>query len=329
MKVAVLLTGQPRCVQEGSWWWHNKCSPVGEHYHMDFYVHTWNPGEPNQYGPIRLAWKALDIDPQYNPVMDDYESYLSNFFAPILEYNNMSEVEGEKNLVMLGRALFARRSETDSRYAIFKKYFPNKNHHIDERTKYINSHVWEWFNSYHIGQFLSTYQATKMMLNTGIDYDFVIRTRFDSILNPMSPNDWMTIFRGIKNRDQDRVGIFVPWLYVQGGLPMLGDLISVASFASWKNYAENMEGNLFDLLTKDKLTLYPLNNGTPFITHVVWTMLGIPTNTSFFPITGAMPVNFRVCLYRKEGYNKPIEESTYDELANHYTTSDMQMRRDK
>lgn len=286
MKIAVLLTGQPRCVHEGSWWWHNKCSPVGEHYHMDFYVHTWDPGEPNQYGAIRLGWKALNIDPQYNPVMDNYTTYLNNFFTPILEYNK-----------------------------------------TDERTKYINSHIWDWFNSYHIGQFLSTYQATKMMLSTGIDYDFVIRTRFDSILNPMLPSDWMTIFKAIEihEKNKDRAGIFVPWLYVRRGLPMLGDLLSVASFASWKNYAENIEGNLFDLLTKDKLTLYPLNNGTPFITHIVWTMLGIPTNTSFFPITGAMPVNFRVCLYRKEGYNKPIEESTYDELANHYTI-DMQMR---
>ena len=123
------------------------------------------------------------------------------------------------------------------------------------------------------------------MLDTGIDYDIVIRTRFDSILNPMSPSVWMTIFKDIEIQEkQNRAGIFAPWLYVRKGLPMLGDLISVASFASWKNYAENIESNLFDLLTKDKLTLYPLNNGTPFITHIVWTMLGIPTNTSFFPI---------------------------------------------
>tara|TARA_B100000809_G_scaffold259245_1_gene303900 strand:+ start:527 stop:1402 length:876 start_codon:yes stop_codon:yes gene_type:complete len=286
MKIAVLLTGQPRCVQEGSWWWHNKCSPIGEHYHMDFYVHTWNPGEPNQYGNIRTKWKALNIDPQYNPVMSDYTTYLNNFFTPILEYNK-----------------------------------------TDEKTKYISDHVWTWFNSYHIGQFLSTGQATKMMLSTGIDYDFVIRTRFDSILNPMSSSDWMTIFKDIEIQEkQDRTGIFVPWVYVRGGLPMLGDLISVSSFASWKNYAQHIEGNLFDLLTKDKLTLYPLNgegdNGTPFITHVVWTMLGIPTNTSFFPINGAMPVNFRVCLYRREGYNKSIEESTYGELTGHYTNTE-------
>ena len=287
MKVAVLLTGQPRCVPEGSWWWHNKCSPVGEHYHMDFYVHTWDPGEPNQYGHIRTEWKALDIYPQYNPVMDVFESYLNNFFAPILEYNGM-----------------------------------------DELTRYIHPHIWDWFNSYHIGQFLSTSQATKMMLDTGIEYDYVIRTRFDTILNPMSSQAWMRIFKDIETQEKDceeRAGIFVPWLYVRGGLPVLGDLISVASFASWKTYAENMESNLFDLLTKDKLTLYPLNNGTPFITHVVWTMLGIPTNTHFFPISGAMPVNFRVCLYRKEGYSKSIEESTYEELSMHYTT-DMQIR---
>jgi len=285
MKIAVLLTGQPRCVQEGAWWWHNKCSPSGEHYHMDFYVHTWDPGEPNQYGHIRTEWKALDIDPQFNPVMDNYTTYLNNFFTPILEYNK-----------------------------------------TDEKTKYINDHIWDWFNSYHIGQFLSTGRATKMMLDTGIDYDIVIRTRFDSILNPMSPSDWMTIFKDIEIQEkQNRAGIFAPWLYVRKGLPMLGDLISVASFASWKNYAKNIESNLFDLLTKDKLTLYPLNNGTPFITHIVWTMLGIPTNTNFFPITGTMPVDFRICLYRKEGYDKPIEESTYDELTNHYN-NDMQIR---
>ena len=290
MKVAVLLTGQPRCVHEGAWWWHNKCSPVGKHYHMDFYVHTWDPGEPNQYGHIRTEWKALNIDPQYNPVMDDYETYLSNFFTPILEYNSM-----------------------------------------DELTRYVSDHVWTWFNSYHIGQFLSTSRATKMMLNTGIEYDYVIRTRFDTILNPMSPNGWMKLFKDIEvnENSKDRSGIYVPWVYVRGGLPMLGDLISVASFASWKNYAQHMEGNLYDLLTKDKLTLYPLNgegnSGTPFITHVVWTMLGIPTNTHFFPISGAIPVPFRVCLYRQEGYSKPIEESSYDELSMHYTT-DMQIR---
>ena len=279
MKVAVLLTGQPRCVHEGSWWWHNNCSPIGKDYHMDFYVHTWDPGEPNQYGHIRTEWKALDINPQYNPVMDNYTTHLNNFITPILEYNK-----------------------------------------TDEKTKYINDHVWTWFNSYHIGQFLSTYEATKMMLNTGIDYDFVIRTRFDSILNPMSNEAWMSIFTAIKSHTE--TSIFVPWLFIQKGLPMLGDLISIASFSSWKKYAEHLKGNLFDLLTKDKLILYPLNEGNPFITHIIWTMLGMPTNTQFHPISGSMPVDFRICLYRPKGWNKPIEESTYEELAKHYTNTE-------
>ncbi len=39
-------------------------------------------------------------------------------------------------------------------------------------------------------------------------------------------------------------------------------------------------------------------------------------------ISGAMPVDFRICLYRPKGWNKPIEESTYEELAKHYTNTE-------
>ena len=54
------------------------------------------------------------------------------------------------------------------------------------------------------------------------------------------------------------------------------------------------------------------------MTHVTWPFLGINSKTDFYPILGAMPVDFRVGLWRPNGYNKTVEESHFEEIKNHY-----------
>ena len=277
MKVAVLVMGMPRCIHEGAWWFHNKCSPYGDHYDMDFYVHSWDDNSPELRQRIQNEWKTNNVQ------IDNFDDYYEDWWEPIERYNS-----------------------------------------IDARTKFVEDHVLGWFkHGPHVGQFLSTGLATDLLLSSGIEYDYVIRTRFDTILCPIDKNKWMTLFIAIRAPRLTRPGphehaIFVPWLNFKCGLPYLGDLISVSTFKSWKNYAGKLNGQLKKLLTKDKLKLSCLNGVPDHITHVTWPFLGINSGTHFYPILGSMPVDFRVSLWRADGYNKTVEESHFEEIKNHY-----------
>ena len=277
MKVAVLVMGMPRCIHEGAWWFHNKCSPYGDHYDMDFYVHSWDDNSPELRQRIQNEWKTNNVQ------IDNFDDYYEDWWEPIERYNS-----------------------------------------IDAKTKFVEDHVLGWFkHGPHVGQFLSTGLATDLLLSSGIEYDYVIRTRFDTILCPIDKNKWMTLFIAIRAPRLTRPGphehaIFVPWLNFKCGLPYLGDLISVSTFKSWKNYAGKLNGQLKKLLTKDKLKLSCLNGVPDHITHVTWPFLGINSGTHFYPILGSMPVDFRVSLWRADGYNKTVEESHFEEIKNHY-----------
>ncbi len=276
MKVAVLVMGMPRCLHEGAWWFHNKCSPHGDHYEMDFYIHSWDDNSPELRQRIQNEWKTNNVQ------IDNFDDYYEDWWEPIERYNS-----------------------------------------IDARTKFVEDHVLGWFkHGPHVGQFLSTGLATDLLFSSGIEYDYVIRTRFDTILCPIDKNKWMTLFIAIRNETRTEHAIFVPWLNFKCGLPYLGDLISVSTFKSWKNYAGKLNGQLKKLLTKDKLKLSCLNGVPNHITHVTWPFLGINSSTHFYPILGAMPVDFRVSLWRADGYNKTVEESHFEEIKNHYA-SDM------
>ena len=272
MKVAVLVMGMPRCLHEGAWWFHNKCSPHGDHYEMDFYIHSWDDNSPELRQRIQNEWKTNNVQ------IDNFDDYYEDWWEPIERYNS-----------------------------------------IDARTKFVEDHVLGWFkHGPHVGQFLSTGLATDLLLSSGIEYDYVIRTRFDTILCPIDKNKWMTLFIAIRNETRTEHAIFVPWLNFKCGLPYLGDLISVSTFKSWKNYAGKLNGQLKKLLTKDKLKLSCLNGVPNHITHVTWPFLGINSGTHFYPILGSMPVDFRVSLWRADGYNKTVEESHFEEIKNHY-----------
>jgi len=277
MKVAVLVMGMPRCIHEGAWWFHNKCSPYGDHYDMDFYVHSWDDNSPELRQRIQNEWKTNNVQ------IDNFDDYYEDWWEPIERYNS-----------------------------------------IDAKTKFVEDHVLGWFkHGPHVGQFLSTGLATDLLLSSGIEYDYVIRTRFDTILCPIDKNKWMTLFIAIRAPRLTRPGphehaIFVPWLNFKCGLPYLGDLMSVSTFESWKNYAGKLNEQLKNLITRDKLKLSCLNGVPDHITHVTWPFLGINSGTHFYPILGSMPVDFRVSLWRADGYNKTVEESHFEEIKNHY-----------
>jgi hypothetical protein len=272
MKIAVLVMGMPRCLHEGAWWFHNRCTPFGDHYQMDFYVHTWDDNSLDLRQRIQQEWKTDNVQ------IDNFDDIFEDWWTPIERYNS-----------------------------------------IDGKGKYLEDHVLNWYkHGPHVGQFLSTGLASEMLFQSGMEYDFVIRTRFDTILCPIDKNKWMTLFVGIRGETRAEHAIFVPWLNFKCGLPYIGDLISVSTFKSWKNYAGKFNGKLRQLITKDKLKLSCLNGVPDHMTHVTWPFLGINSKTHFYPILGAMPVDFRVGLWRPEGYSRTVEESHFEEIKNHY-----------
>ena len=77
MKVAVLVMGMPRCLHEGAWWFHNRCSPHGDHYEMDFYVHTWDDNSLDLRQRIQQEWKTDNVQ------IDNFDDIFEDWWTPI------------------------------------------------------------------------------------------------------------------------------------------------------------------------------------------------------------------------------------------------------
>jgi len=117
MKIAVLVMGMPRCLHEGAWWFHNKCTPVGDHYEMDFYVHTWDDNSLNLRGRIQQEWKTDKIQ------IDNFNDVFKDWYEPIERYNS---IDGKGKYLEEGNKSFPWEQLAYKAGTKAKKQFKNK-----------------------------------------------------------------------------------------------------------------------------------------------------------------------------------------------------------
>tara|TARA_B100000809_G_scaffold259245_1_gene303901 strand:+ start:1399 stop:2274 length:876 start_codon:yes stop_codon:yes gene_type:complete len=285
MKVAVLVTGLPRFVNEGAWWFNHKSNYPNDKYEMDFFVHSW--ADETFRPALEDAWHPKKIQIGY------FDKEINEFIEMVREYN----------------------------YRCDKlKYF---NQNLNETIFFNTSSPSEYTKNF-FGQYISAYRVTNMLKNymkednlMGDYYDWIIRIRMDTIMHPQVHETWAKIFKILNSSEWYRSKVYTSWLHIKSSLPFIGDYVFISNTDVWLNYTNNFYDNLYNLLTKDKFLLYDLNFFKDMIAHYFWIRLAIYSKTSFVPITGIFPMTFEAILLR-EGINIPIEHCTYEDIKSNY-----------
>ena len=279
MKIAVLLSGQPRYLEQGSWWFKNRVFPDSyEQLKVDYFCHFWKE-------PERQLWK--EIDDNFKPVkfhVAEYDDVLYNFRERVRTANM-----GAKD------------------WHLVPPY-------VHENIAFKEDYVTKYGFNFH-GMFLSASHIAKMCGDLS-DYDIVIKTRSDAVFNPMAERDWVGLFNNMLRNPVFNDNIFAPWLRIKHGAPFFGDLAFVGRPKLMYDFLRNIDEHMFKILTTDKHLFSELlvNNYGP-IAHWMWSRLSLYSQTDWLSIGVVWPVPFDVSLIRN---NEPMHELTYANLRDKY-----------
>ena len=281
MKIAVLLHGQPRHLEQGAWWFKNKVFP--EHFknmQVDYFGAFWTDGTRD----LRQR-----IENTYNPVryhVFNYEEYWRKFYNQCNEYHKDNDISN---------------------------FLPG---HIRHNVLCVDDiHNVSKFQKNFWGQFISAGLVTNLTGNLSSEYDIVIRTRTDVAFKPMSEKLWIDTFNNMNTNPTFDNKIFADWMHVQHGRGLLGDFAFFSKPDVWYNFAKNIHNNCLSIATencllwydetleKEKSTLFP---------HKAWTNLSVISHTDWLSFHVVWPSPYASTLIRGD-YN--IQEETFDTLV--------------
>lgn len=244
-RVAVLITGLPRFLESGSYWWKNRTF----NFDVDFYIHLW--GNEHDAERAKKLWDPVAIS------YHDQKKYIISFSKKIRAINNTLD-------------------------PMLWDFMPEKYHNLAAfRMGLMNDSLKLW------GQYLSTYEASKLVDYS--KYDYIIRARSDVLIN--DNYNWQQCFEHIKNIDSfdhwpqelnnsnskiKSLMIFSPDIIVIHGMPQAVDLVLIAKSKDWGIFSCDIENNLIRLVTKDKALFYEIKAFTPKclgISHWFWNKL--------------------------------------------------------
>lgn len=262
MRVAVLLTGQPRHLEQGAFWFKNRVFPEGCGIDVDYFGYFWDDGDPDLKNRIEST---------YNPVryhIQDYNKIINEFIYKIkLENSKLSW------------------DYVPKRYKDAHLFNPDLQH-ISNYAK----NFW--------GQYLCSGKISKM-LGTMDDYDIVIRTRTDVAFKDMDINYWKEAFSNIYRNPIFDDKMFSPWLYVNGGIPLFADFAFISKPHVWHNFNKNIEEHCLKLATEHKQLWYELQvSEFPEPPHWIWNKLAMYSNTNMLSFSVVWPMPFDCKLIR-------------------------------
>lgn len=282
MKIAILISGQPRFMQQGSQWIQDRLFPKKYGYDIDFFVHAWDDFDPE------LENKIVNY---YNPIsykIDNYQQYIDDFKTQVIKKNNSLNDNDILNILPL-------------------KIRDNILFDTPVPTTY-GENFW--------GQFLSTYEVSKMVTDYQ-DYDIVIKTRSDAIMDTMNPQ---ILYRALSNIIKNPAfsnKIFTPWLHAFRGIPYFCDFAFISTPTTWKKYSENLREKCLNLATDDKALFYEFKiHDFDGISHWTWNKLSIYSITGFLSFSVTWPMKFDgVSLIRE---NIDISNMSYHQINQHF-----------
>jgi hypothetical protein len=280
MKIAYIVTGQPRFLKEGSIWTKQKLFnfPID----IDYYCHFWDNGDPNLKENILSTWMPKKFQ------IDNYDEHFNNFYQEVHAKN--------KNCPNLH---------------LFPKDFQDSHLLVPEL-----EHISPWSKNFY-GQWLSTSLGSNLLdINEYSEYDIVIKTRSDVIINLLPPSTWYRALGNIIKNPHFCDAIFPQWMHGDSKGIFLGDFTFIARSSIWLEYGRKMKNNLVELITDKKLYLYDISDSV-LATHYLWQKLGRNAKAKWLSFQVVWPMSYKTCLWR-ENNHLSVNNSSYQEINNWY-----------
>tara|TARA_B110000046_G_scaffold3077_2_gene3321 strand:+ start:7247 stop:8152 length:906 start_codon:yes stop_codon:yes gene_type:complete len=266
MRIAVLMSGQARYMEQSAYWWRERTFPDWqERMHVDYFLDIWDDGTPN------LDQKIKDL---YNPVylrIRDYETVVTNHIAKVKDGN-------EKH-------------NTD--WHLLADYVK---HTVCYEGAEMSQHTYNF-----PGMYLASAGVAEIFEPYADEYDIAIKTRTDCVLNPMADHHWQKMLGNMLRQKAFNDTIFTPWLRIRNGMPFFGDLCFLGRSKLMLNFIKDMDKNLVKLATHDKhlLSDFTIDPEIPFA-HWLWSRLSIYSRTDWLALSVVWPVPFGQCLIRTD-----------------------------
>jgi hypothetical protein len=154
---------------------------------------------------------------------------------------------------------------------------------------------------------------TELVGDLSDSYDIVIKTRSDAIFFDMSENLWITALGNINRNPWLRDKMFSQWMYVNRGIPYLGDFVFFANPATYYKFSSNLEQHCFKLATTDKALWKELEvSNFEHPPHWIWPKLSLYSHSDWLSFAVVWPTPFNATLVRE--YHNNILSETYKSL---------------
>lgn len=284
MRIAILVSGQPRFLDQGTWWMRERVFPVRGKIKFDYFCHFWDDGSPDLLNRAKFLYTTDNV------IVEDFDEVITHH-SNLIRHRNTSEF-------------------TDWNYV------PK---HAQETMLFDTPEINDYGKNWH-GQYLSTGRLTEAFADKLHDYDIVIKTRSDCIFNNMSEQEWLSAFSNIYKNSMFRNTLFANWLYVKAGLPYHGDFAFIGAPDTWLQYGTNIVPGLIKLCTEDKHWFEETHE--MFDTqssHWAWNKLNIYSRNDWLSFGVTWPTRFDATLIRDENYvyikNYNMIRARYDEVG--------------
>lgn len=264
MKIAVLMSGQARYIERSAEWWKQRCFTDKTNIHVDYYFNLWDDGTDNLDDRVKHLYDAKVVD------INDWEQLGRNHIEQVREGN-----------------------KTANDWWLVPDYVK---HTMCFRGDEVSKYAWNF-----AGMFIGTAKMHDTFEPYFWQYDVVIKTRTDTILNDMSPRHWHNLFSNMLRNPVFNDNIFTPWLRIRNGLPFFGDLAFIGKPKLMQRFMKNMDKNLVALATHDKhlLSDFLIDPEIPFA-HWLWSRLSMYSRTDWLAISVVWPTPFGACLLRSD-----------------------------
>ena len=280
MKVAVLLTGQPRHLEQGAWWFKNRVFPAGCGIDVDYFAYFWDDGSSDLENRIQKTYAPV----KYH--IDNYENTIDKFIDRVQQHNekinNWSDI--------------SKKYKDSFLFGVDKSHISN-----------YSKNIW--------GQYLCSGKMATMAGNLS-SYDIVIRTRSDVAFRNMDIRYWKGAFSNICKNSIFHDKMFAPWLYVDGGIPLFADFAFISKPAVWHNFNKNMEEHCFKLATDHKSLWYELEiSEFAHAPHWIWNKLAMYSKTNMLSFSVVWPMPFSCTVFR---YSEKLNNLNFNYITQQF-----------
>ena len=264
MRIAVLITGQARHLQQSGFWNREKVFPkTFNNLKVDYYVYLWDDGSDDLADRIVKAYDPVKFEiGDYNEAFHSHRHQVKQANADATDWGLTSE-----NI----QHLVCYQGENYDNYAY---NFP--------------------------GMYLASARGARMAGPLS-EYDIVIKTRTDNIFNNIPERQWIQLFNNMYKNSVFSDNIFTPWLKIKNGLPFFGDFCFIGKPDLMHNFLKNMDNELIKLSSTDKhlLSDFLVNPEIPF-EHWLWSRYSVYSKTDWLSISVVWPTAFGCTLLRKD-----------------------------